>query len=101
MTTASSGVAARPRRSSAKAPPSCGYAVSGSQVEPGEPASVPEPITITSAQARSRAITNRSASLAAAISRFECASAGMATTPSIVETKFATTRGRSKPSVPP
>ena len=50
---------------------------------------MPEPTTTASAQARSSPITNRSAALPAAISLFDCGIDGIATTPSIVATKFA------------
>ena len=50
-----------------------------------------EPISTTSANARSRPITNLSSSLSSAISAFERSSPGIATTPSSVSTKFAYT----------
>ncbi len=62
---------------------------------------MPDPITSTSAQARRSPSTNRSDSLPAAISLFDFGTDGIATTPSIVETKFAKTRGSSNPSGPP
>ncbi len=46
-------------------------------------------------------MTKRSASLAAAIRAFDRGSSGMATIPSIVSTKFATTHGSSSPNGPP
>jgi len=55
----------------------------------------------TSAHARRSPTTNRSPSLSAATTAFERSSSGMATTPSIVWTKFATTHGSSRPRPPP
>jgi len=43
----------------------------------------------------------RSASLPSAISAFERSTPGIATTPSIVWTKLATSVGRASPSAPP
>jgi hypothetical protein len=45
-------------------------------------------------------MTKRSSSFSSAISRLARASPGIATTPSSVETKLATTRGPSKPKRP-
>ena len=45
-------------------------------------------------------MTKRSSSFSSAISRFARATPGIATTPSSVETKFATTRRPSKPNRP-
>ena len=46
-------------------------------------------------------MTKRSAALPPAISLFESGTDGIATTPSALATKFANSRGSSKPSDPP
>ena len=55
----------------------------------------------TSASARSRPMTKRSASLPALISLFDCGTSGRATEPSSDATKFVYTVGPAKPSPPP
>ena len=62
---------------------------------------VPEPITIASAQARRNPMTKRSASFRPLMSFDDWTIGGAATTPSRLPTKFATSRGSSKPSDPP
>ncbi len=88
------------RRSSVSSAAARGNAASAVQTFFGDASSVCDPITIASAHARRSAITNRSASLASAITRFELGIPGSATTPSIVSTKFAYTQSAGKPSVP-
>jgi hypothetical protein len=78
-----------------------GKARAGVQRELGEAERVPEPITTASQQARRRPIRNLSALLAAATTRFERGSDGIATTPSSVATKFAISRVSGNPSPPP
>ena len=101
--TATSGSGGRPRRcrSSANAAAAGGYPCSAVQIDLGEAAIVPDPITSTSQQARSNPSSNRSAALPPATILFDEGSDGIATTPSSVETKFANTRGSSNPSDPP
>ena len=66
----------RRRRSSANSEAEAGWGPAGDHVPVGELRSVPEPITTTSASARRRAMTKRSASLPAPISAFESGSPG-------------------------
>jgi hypothetical protein len=66
----------------------------------GDACSVPDPITTASAAARKRPMTKRSSSFSSAISRLARASPGIATTPSIDETKLATSRWPAKPNRP-
>ena len=69
--------------------PPTGDAAQTAQRPFGEPCSVPDPITMTSENARSSPIRKRSASLPAAMILFDSGTDGIATTPSSVETKFA------------
>ena len=91
MRIATSGSSGRPsrRRSSANASAAGGKTFSGSHVPVGEDASVPAPISTTSAKARSMPMTKRSPALSAATRALERGIDGIATTPSIVETKLA------------
>ena len=66
----------------------------------GDAFTVPEPVSTASAAARRSPITKRSSSFSSAIRRFARATPGSATTPSSVETKFATTRRPSNPNRP-
>ena len=93
--TTTSGAAGRPSRARSSAKPAAagGQACSGVQTDAGEAVSVPEPITSASAHARSSPITNRSEVLSPATSLFEPGTDGIATTPSMLATKFAKTRG--------
>ena len=62
---------------------------SGRQVPRGLARSTPAPMSTASANARSRPMRNRSASLSPAMNSFERGIAGIATTPSTVATKLA------------
>ena len=103
MSTTTSGCSARPRaaRSSANA------SAPRWECRLGRPAVLrrgeqrPDPTTIASAHARRSAMTNRSASLSSAISRFDRGTPGSATTPSSVSTKFAYTHSPGKPEACP
>ena len=99
---ATSGAADAPKRSrsSAYSEAAGGKIPSGRQVPRGLARSTPAPMSTASANARSRPITNRSASLFPAMNSFERGIAGIATTPSTVATKLAYTQSSASPRSP-